>query len=91
MHHSTEIWGEDVDEFRLERWDNLTRRQRMSLIPFSHGPRACVGRNVAEMEMNLIAATWARCYTAEARQDPVETREGFYAKASRTRDLLGER
>ncbi|KAK8141682.1 hypothetical protein G3M48_010057, partial [Beauveria asiatica] len=58
MHHSKDIWGPDADEFRPERWDTLTQRQKSAFIPFSHGPRACVGRNVAEMEMKLIAATW---------------------------------
>lgn len=43
MHHSTEIWGADADEFRPERWDSLTARQKNAFIPFSTGPRACVG------------------------------------------------
>ncbi|KAM3512071.1 hypothetical protein MY11210_004268 [Beauveria gryllotalpidicola] len=59
MHHSKDIWGHDAEEFRPERWETITPRQKSAFIPFSHGPRACVGRNVAEMEMKLIAATWA--------------------------------
>lgn len=80
MHHSKEIWGPDADEFRPERWETLTQRQKTAFIPFSHGPRACVGRNVAEMEMKLIAATWVRRYSAKIRQGPMETREGFLRK-----------
>lgn len=82
VHHSREIWGEDTDEFRPERWDPavLTPRQKKAFIPFSVGPRACVGRNVAEMEMKLIAATWARRYHVELRQGPMQTREGFLRK-----------
>ena len=60
IHHSKEIWGPDADEFRPERWienGGLTDRQKNAFIPFSYGPRACVGRNVAEMEMKMIAAT----------------------------------
>ena len=46
MHHSKEIWGDDADEFVPERWEekNLTTLQKNSFIPFSQGPRACVGR-----------------------------------------------
>lgn len=80
IHHSTEIWGEDAEEYKPERWENVTARQKNAFIPFSHGPRSCVGRNVAEMEMKLIAATWARRYAVTLRQGPMETREGFLRK-----------
>jgi benzoate 4-monooxygenase len=80
MHHSKEIWGEDADEFRPERWEDATPRQRNAFIPFSYGPRSCVGRNVAEMEMKMIAATWVRRYDVFLRQDVMETREGFLRK-----------
>ena len=80
LHHSKEIWGADADDFRPERWETVTDIQKTAFNPFSHGPRACVGRNVAEMEMKLIAATWARRYVPELRQGVMETREGFLRK-----------
>ncbi|RMD41601.1 hypothetical protein DV735_g3542, partial [Chaetothyriales sp. CBS 134920] len=83
IHHSKEIWGDDADEFVPERWDEgrLTSRQKESFIPFSYGPRACVGRNVAEMELKLIVATVARNFEFRDEHDgPLETREGFLRK-----------
>lgn len=80
IHHSREIWGPDADEFRPERWDDATERQRNAFIPFSFGPRSCVGRNVADMEMKLIVATWVRRYDVVLAQDVMETREGFLRK-----------
>ncbi|KAI1506410.1 cytochrome P450 [Biscogniauxia marginata] len=80
IHHSKEIWGPDADEFRPERWENVTPRQKNAFIPFSYGPRACVGRNVAEMEMKMIAATWVRRFDVFLRQEIMETREGFLRK-----------
>ncbi|KAG6007592.1 hypothetical protein E4U21_005790 [Claviceps maximensis] len=80
IHHSTEIWGDDAEEFRPERWQNATPRQKNAFIPFSHGPRACVGRNVAEMEMKLIVATWVKRYAVTRRQGEMKTREGFLRK-----------
>lgn len=80
MHHAPAIWGPDANEFRPERWDHITPRQKNAFIPFSYGPRACVGRNVAEMEMKLIVATWARRYNVHLRQDYMDTREGFLRK-----------
>lgn len=66
-----------------ERWDpaRLTDRQKASFIPFSSGPRACVGRNVAEMELLCIAGTVFGNYEFQLEQDgPLETREGFLRK-----------
>lgn len=80
IHHSKEIWGPDADEYRPERWSTVTARQKNAFIPFSHGPRACVGRNVAEMELKMIVATWARRYKVSLRQDYMDTREGFLRK-----------
>ncbi|KAF2013100.1 cytochrome P450 [Aaosphaeria arxii CBS 175.79] len=80
IHHSKEIWGEDADTFRPERWEKLTEQQKGAFIPFSYGPRACVGRNVAEMELALIVSTVFRRYEFELRQGEMETREGFLRK-----------
>ncbi|CAK7243796.1 MAG: hypothetical protein STHCBS139747_005324 [Sporothrix thermara] len=80
VHHSTDIWGPDAREFRPERWVDLTPRQKNAFIPFSYGPRSCVGRNVAEMEMKLIIATWARRYNVKLLQETMEVREGFLRK-----------
>jgi len=80
IHHSTAIWGPDASSFNPERWSHLTERQKASFIPFSYGPRACVGRNVAEMELALIVATVFRRYEFVLRQDEMLTREGFLRK-----------
>lgn len=80
IHHSPAIWGPDADVFRPERWADVTDAQKAAFIPFSYGPRACVGRNVAEMELALIVATVFRRYEFELRQQGMETREGFLRK-----------
>jgi len=81
LHHSKDIWGPDADEFVPERWDKITDRQKNAFIPFSYGPRSCVGRNVAEMEMTCIVATVFRNFEFEMQQSgPLETREGFLRK-----------
>ncbi|KAH8812705.1 cytochrome P450 [Xylogone sp. PMI_703] len=80
IHHSKEIWGPDADEFNPDRWSNLTERQKNAFIPFSYGPRSCVGRNVAEMELALIISTTFRRYEFDLYQDVLETREGFLRK-----------
>lgn len=80
IHHSKAIWGENASEFEPERWDRITEKQKAAFIPFSHGPRSCVGRNVAEMELSLIVATTFRRYDFDLYQKKLETREGFLRK-----------
>lgn len=80
IHHSRAIWGPDADEFRPERWARVSDKQKAAFVPFSYGPRACVGRNVAEMELALIVATVFRRYEFEMRQGEMQTREGFLRK-----------
>lgn len=83
IHHSKELWGDDADEFVPDRWDDnrLTQRQKDAFIPFSYGPRACVGRNVAEMELKCIVGTVFRNYEfKDEHEGEMETREGFLRK-----------
>lgn len=81
IHHSTDIWGPDANSFNPDRWDHLTDQQKNSFIPFSYGPRSCVGRNVAEMELVCIMATVFRNYEFQDQHPgEMETREGFLRK-----------
>ncbi len=82
IHHSKEIWGSNAEEFKPERWEKLTGRQKTGFIPFSYGPRSCVGRNVAEMELALIVSTTFRRFDVVCfeREGGMETREGFLRK-----------
>ncbi|KAF2170959.1 hypothetical protein M409DRAFT_51199 [Zasmidium cellare ATCC 36951] len=82
IHHDAEVWGDDVDEFKPDRWlpGNLTPRQKICFNPFSFGPRACVGQNVAHMELALIVGTAFHRYEFELYQQVLESHEGFSKK-----------
>ena len=43
MQHRADIWGEDVEEFRPERWEE-GRKVGFEFIPFGAGTRSCLGR-----------------------------------------------
>lgn len=82
LHHDVDIWGQDVEVFNPDRWlpECLTQRQKIAFNPFSHGPRACVGQNVAIMELQLIVATLFRRYDLELQQEELKCSEGFTKK-----------
>jgi cytochrome P450 len=42
MHRRHDIWGADADEFHPDRWEG--RKLGWEFIPFSGGPRVCLGR-----------------------------------------------
>ena len=44
MQHRADIWGEDVEDFKPERWEN--RKHGWEFIPFGGGPRKCIGRKL---------------------------------------------
>lgn len=52
IHRNEEVYGEDVEEFRPERWlqDNVSDMHRYFLA-FGAGSRTCIGRNISWMEM----------------------------------------
>ncbi|KAH9849581.1 cytochrome P450 monooxygenase pc-bph [Lenzites betulinus] len=83
IHRDPEVWGEDPDEFRPERWfeqDKVAIQKAFN--PFSFGPRSCVGRNLANLELLVIVASIFRRYDF-VLEDPnarLETSEGFLRK-----------
>jgi len=82
IHHDSKVWGEDVEQFKPDRWlkEKLTARQNLCFNPFSYGPRACVGQNVARMELALIIGTAFHRYDFELYQQTLESHEGFSKK-----------
>jgi cytochrome P450 len=63
MHHDPRWWGEDVDQFRPERWlapDFEASLPRFAYFPFGGGARKCIGEGFAWMEGVLALATLAR-------------------------------
>jgi len=83
IHRDKAIWGEDVDSFRPERWFERDKGDiQKTFNPFSFGPRSCVGRNLASMELLIIVASIFRRYefVLEDPEKHFDTVEGFLRK-----------
>lgn len=48
LHRRTDVYGEDAEEFKPERWDTL--RQNWHYLPFGGGPRICPAQQLALTE-----------------------------------------
>ncbi|SGY20997.1 BQ5605_C016g08182 [Microbotryum silenes-dioicae] len=84
IHHLNEVWG-DPWEYRPERWLEQGGKdlETKCLNIFSFGPRSCVGRNVAMMELLIFVATFVYRYDfklAEGENQQLEVAEGFLRK-----------
>lgn len=74
LHHNGSIFPEP-HAFIPERWlprDNMTADEKQQLenlknfcIPFSIGPRACIGRNIVYLESLMLIATLVHRYDFE--------------------------
>jgi cytochrome P450 family 3 subfamily A len=58
LHHDPDVWGEDADEFRPERFaEGISRASKnggsRAFFPFGWGPRICVGQNFALVEAKM--------------------------------------
>lgn len=69
MHRDPAAW-DAPDAFRPERFlDEGTPQHPCQYIPFGAGPRQCIGRHFALMEMHLVLATLARHCTLDPLSD----------------------
>lgn len=61
-HRNKDVFGEDVDVFRPERWLEGDERTGMSssLLSFGRGNFGCLGRNLAKMEVVKFVAAVVR-------------------------------
>ncbi|KAH7110702.1 cytochrome P450 3A5 [Dactylonectria macrodidyma] len=52
------LWGSTADTFNPDRWDNLPEPAKDPYISlaFSNGPRVCIGKHIALLEMKVIMA-----------------------------------
>jgi cytochrome P450 len=76
MHLSEKVWGKDASLFQPSRWDYLsisgqeneamdpTKRvlHAYEYTPFLGGPRQCIGKQFALMELKLFVAHLVRKY-----------------------------
>lgn len=70
LHRRKDIFGDDADKFRPERWEGL-RPPHWAYMPFGGGPRVCPGQQLALTEMGYTIIRILREFQAIENRDPV--------------------
>ncbi|KAL1600972.1 hypothetical protein SLS59_005638 [Nothophoma quercina] len=76
MQRREDLFGKDADTFRPERWLEPGFRPGWAYIPFSGGPRVCIGQNFALTETMYVVVRLVQQFDLE-RRDFEEWREKF--------------
>lgn len=55
MHRRKDIYGQDAEEFRPERWEGDSLRDiGWAYLPFNGGPRLCLGRKKSPPQSRVV-------------------------------------
>ncbi|MET3942636.1 cytochrome P450/NADPH-cytochrome P450 reductase [Paenibacillus sp. PvP094] len=54
LHRDRDAWGDDVEEFRPERFEDPSKVPHDAYKPFGNGQRACIGQQFALQEATLV-------------------------------------
>lgn len=100
LHRRKDLWGDDADMFRPERWAELRDRDdeaklgtiegtartpgtaekgvgSWAYIPFSAGPRVCVGQELATIEIAYLLVRLVQCFERVDQRDGEDWVEGL--------------
>ncbi|KAJ9618390.1 hypothetical protein H2203_008986 [Taxawa tesnikishii (nom. ined.)] len=80
LHQNKEVFGEDADEYRPERWMESEparlSKMRQSMFQFGAGSRTCIGKNISLMETYKMVPSFLRKFEIEL----VDTAKPMYLK-----------
>ncbi|PWY71025.1 cytochrome P450 52A13 [Aspergillus heteromorphus CBS 117.55] len=75
MHRRKDLFGEDADSFRPERWEN--RKFSWEYLPFNGGPRICLGQQYALTEALMVVTRFAQEFSSIQSRDPMPWTENL--------------
>jgi len=84
-HGNTSVFGPDAKTFRPERWlDSAEQSAKMEryFIPFGHGSRTCIGKNISLMEISKLIPELVRRFDFALTDpgDKLETENVWFVK-----------
>merc|ERR1712072_704045 len=79
-HYNKDLWGDDVKEFRPERWE-AGPPHKYAFMPFAMGPRACTGREFTVIEQKITFVKLLQAF--DFRRPPDVVAEAGYTTLKR--------
>jgi cytochrome P450 len=73
MHRRKDLFGEDAEDFRPERWEKLL--PGWEYLPFNGGPRACPGQKLAMTQTSYTIARILMAFSSIESLDHSEWQE----------------
>ncbi|TVY12831.1 Cytochrome P450 monooxygenase fsdH [Lachnellula arida] len=80
MHRRYDIFGEDAEIFRPERWEN--QKYSWEYLPFNGGPRICLGQQYALTETLYVLVRFAQEFEKIELMDPEPWTESLHLTVS---------
>lgn len=85
MHRRKDIWGPRADEFDPERWindDGSMLQPGWEYLPFSGGPRVCIGQKLALTQVNFVTCRLVQHFQAVQAEADYAAKRGSMASGS---------
>jgi len=80
IHHSKELWGEDVNEFNPDRFENLNKMQKSAFLAFGGGARICLGQTFSLLEQKIFLIKLLKKFEVSwAPDSSLEISPAFYS------------
>lgn len=81
MHHDKRIWGPNADLFDPDNFlpENVSNRHICSFIPFSFGPRSCIGMKQGNLAIKTILVHVLKAYkfTTQLKMEDLEMKSNI--------------
>jgi cytochrome P450 len=83
IHRNKMLWGDDADQFKPERFveENIQKVHPYAYLPFSKGPRNCIGYKYAEKSLKVVLAHFMRSFVISTRTKVNEVEFEFTGSA----------
>ena len=101
MHRRKDLYGDDAEDFRPERWDsddlplkNHGINTAWGYLPFNGGPRVCLGQDFGLMEASYatvrILQTFSRIEAGGFERPQVQSWQGYSSHHTNSVDRISK-